>query len=52
VVEERQGMKIGCLEEAAWRAGFIDDARLRALAEPLTKSGYGDYLIDLLAFEG
>ncbi|MCX4433815.1 MULTISPECIES: glucose-1-phosphate thymidylyltransferase RfbA [Streptomyces] len=51
VVEERQGMKIGCLEEAAWRAGFIDDARLRALAEPLTKSGYGDYLLDLLAYE-
>jgi glucose-1-phosphate thymidylyltransferase len=49
VVEERQGMKIGCIEEAAWRAGFIDDARLRALAEPLTKSGYGDYLLDLLA---
>ncbi|MEV5969973.1 glucose-1-phosphate thymidylyltransferase RfbA [Streptomyces sp. NPDC051921] len=51
VVEERQGMKIGCLEEAAWRAGFIDDERLRALAEPLTKSGYGNYLLDLLAYE-
>ncbi|MEU6980462.1 MULTISPECIES: glucose-1-phosphate thymidylyltransferase RfbA [unclassified Streptomyces] len=51
VVEERQGMKIGCLEEAAWRAGFIDDEQLRALAQPLTKSGYGDYLIDLLAYE-
>ncbi|MER5714782.1 glucose-1-phosphate thymidylyltransferase RfbA [Streptomyces sp. NPDC002132] len=51
VVEERQGMKIGCLEEAAWRAGFIGDERLRALAEPLTKSGYGDYLLDLLAHE-
>ncbi|WMX47119.1 glucose-1-phosphate thymidylyltransferase RfbA [Streptomyces roseicoloratus] len=51
VVEERQGMKIGCLEEAAWRAGFIDDAHLRTLAEPLTKSGYGDYLLDLLAHE-
>ncbi|MFJ9826136.1 glucose-1-phosphate thymidylyltransferase RfbA [Streptomyces sp. NPDC101160] len=51
VVEERQGMKIGCLEEAAWRAGFIDDAHLRRLAEPLTKSGYGDYLLDLLAYE-
>ncbi|MFF3844429.1 glucose-1-phosphate thymidylyltransferase RfbA [Streptomyces sp. NPDC002328] len=51
VVEERQGMKIGCLEEAAWRAGFIDDDRLRTLAEPLTKSGYGDYLLDLLAHE-
>ncbi|MFI8822537.1 glucose-1-phosphate thymidylyltransferase RfbA [Streptomyces sp. NPDC053431] len=51
VVEERQGMKIGCLEEAAWRAGFIDAERLRALAEPLTKSGYGNYLLDLLAYE-
>ncbi|MHC5903811.1 glucose-1-phosphate thymidylyltransferase RfbA [Streptomyces sp. S6] len=50
VVEERQGMKIGCLEEAAWRAGFIDDDQLRALAEPLTKSGYGDYLLDLLKY--
>lgn len=51
VVEERQGMKIGCLEEAAWRAGFIDDEQLRALAQPLTKSGYGDYLLNLLAYE-
>ena len=48
VIEERQGTKIGCVEEAAWRAGFIDNAQLRALAEPLTKSGYGDYLIRLL----
>jgi glucose-1-phosphate thymidylyltransferase len=48
VIEERQGLKIGCVEEAAWRAGFIDDAALRALAEPLTKSGYGDYLLNLL----
>ncbi|MFH8972634.1 glucose-1-phosphate thymidylyltransferase RfbA [Streptomyces sp. NPDC017890] len=51
VVEERQGMKIGCIEEAAWRAGHIDDARLRALAEPLTKSGYGDYLLNLLTHQ-
>ncbi|MFF7181460.1 glucose-1-phosphate thymidylyltransferase RfbA [Streptomyces sp. NPDC008121] len=51
VVEERQGLKIGCLEEAAWRAGFIDDDQLRALAEPLTKSGYGDYLLNLLTYE-
>ncbi|MFG2102911.1 glucose-1-phosphate thymidylyltransferase RfbA [Micromonospora echinaurantiaca] len=49
VIEERQGMKIGCVEEVAWRAGLIDDAQLRALAEPLTKSGYGDYLLGLLA---
>ncbi len=49
VVSERQGLKIGCLEEVAWRAGLIDDDQLRALAEPLRKSGYGDYLYELLA---
>ena len=49
VIEERQGMKIGCVEEVAWRAGLIDDARLRELAAPLAKSGYGDYLLGLLA---
>jgi glucose-1-phosphate thymidylyltransferase len=48
VIEERQGFKIGCIEEVAWRAGFIDDDGLRALAGPLTKSGYGDYLLGLL----
>jgi glucose-1-phosphate thymidylyltransferase len=48
VIEERQGLKIGCIEEIAWRAGWIDDRRLRALAEPLTKSGYGHYLEGLL----
>jgi glucose-1-phosphate thymidylyltransferase len=48
VIEQRQGLKIGCVEEAAWRAGFIDDVALRTLAEPLTKSGYGDYLLNLL----
>ncbi|MET9962557.1 glucose-1-phosphate thymidylyltransferase RfbA [Streptomyces sp. NPDC006326] len=48
VIEERQGFKIGCIEEAAWRAGLIDSAQLRALAEPLLKSGYGDYLLGLL----
>jgi glucose-1-phosphate thymidylyltransferase len=48
VIEERQGMKIGCVEEAAWRLGFIPDDRLRELAAPLTKSGYGDYLLRLL----
>jgi glucose-1-phosphate thymidylyltransferase len=51
VIEERQGMKIGCVEEVAWRAGFIDDATLLTLAEPLTKSGYGDYLLRLVADE-
>lgn len=48
VIEERQGLKIGCVEEAAWRAGFIDDGQLRALAEPLVPSGYGTYLLGLL----
>ena len=48
VIEERQGLKIGCVEEAAWRAGFIDDDQLRVLAEPLVKSGYGVYLQGLL----
>ena len=48
VVEERQGLKIGCIEEIAWQQGFIDDDDLRRLAEPLAKSGYGQYLLDLL----
>ena len=46
VIEERQGLKIGCIEEIAWRMGFIDDAATAALAEPLRKSGYGDYLLE------
>ncbi len=48
VIEERQGLKIGCVEEAAWRAGFLTPDRLRELAEPLVKSGYGTYLLHLL----
>ena len=52
VIEERQGLKIGCVEEAAWRAGFLDSARLRELAQPLLKSGYGTYLVNLLDEEG
>ena len=48
VIEDRQGYKIGCIEEIAWRARWIDDAQLAAIAEPLTKSGYGDYLHTLL----
>ncbi|MFJ3201814.1 glucose-1-phosphate thymidylyltransferase RfbA [Streptomyces sp. NPDC086989] len=52
VIEERQGFKIGCIEEAAWRAGLIDSVQLHELAQPLLKSGYGDYLIGLLDEEG
>jgi glucose-1-phosphate thymidylyltransferase len=48
VIEARQGHKIGCLEEIAWRAGWIDDEQLRSIAEPLLKSGYGSYLLDLI----
>ncbi len=51
VIEERQGLKVGCVEEAAWRAGFIDAARLRRLAAPLVRSGYGDYLLRLLEWD-
>jgi glucose-1-phosphate thymidylyltransferase len=47
-IERRQGYKIGCVEEIAWRQGWVDNKTLRALAEPLTKSGYGEYLLDLL----
>lgn len=48
VIEERQGLKIGCVEEIAWHEGFIDDAKLKELAEPLKKSGYGKYLQSLI----
>ena len=47
-LEKRQGLKLGCPEEIAWRKGWIDDGQLSLLAQPLTKSGYGDYLLDLL----
>jgi len=47
-VEQRQGLKIAVPEEIAWRSGFIDDDELRARARPLRKSGYGDYLLEIL----
>lgn len=47
VIEERQGLKIGCIEEVAYRMGFVDKTGLKALAEPLVKSGYGKYLLAL-----
>jgi glucose-1-phosphate thymidylyltransferase len=48
VIEERQGLKIGCIEEIAWRMGFINDAELEQVAKPLVNSGYGQYLLDQL----
>lgn len=48
VIEERQGLKIGCIEELAYGMGFIDSNQLRKIAEPLLKSGYGQYLLNLL----
>ena len=48
VIEERQGLKVGCIEEIAWRQGFISEQELKDLAQPLLKSGYGEYLLGLL----
>jgi glucose-1-phosphate thymidylyltransferase len=47
VIEERQGLKVGCIEEVAFRMGFINKAQLEVLARPLVKSGYGSYLLNL-----
>ncbi|HEX5447774.1 MAG TPA: glucose-1-phosphate thymidylyltransferase RfbA [Candidatus Saccharimonadales bacterium] len=52
VIEQRQGFKIGCIEETAWSQKFIDDNQLKRLAEPLQKSGYGQYLLSLLGDNG
>ena len=48
VIEERQGLKIGAIEEAAYRMGFIDAKQLEKLAQPLLKSGYGKHLLSLI----
>ncbi len=48
VIEDRQGRKIGCIEEAAYRMGYINDEQLLAISEPLRKSGYGEYLVNLV----
>ena len=49
-LEHRQGLKVGCPEEVAWRMGWISGDQLAALAQPLRKSGYGEYLLQLLEF--
>ena len=49
VIEQRQGLKVGCIEEEAWRQKFISNEQLRSLAEPLMKSGYGKYLMELIS---
>ena len=51
VIEERQGLKIGCIEEIAYRMGFINHEQLERIAQPLLKSGYGTYLMNLPEIE-
>ena len=51
LIEERQGRKIGCIEEAAYRMGYINKSKLQEIAKPLCKSGYGDYLLNLVNYK-
>lgn len=50
ILEHRQGLKVACPEEVSWRMGWIDESQVRDLAKPLVKSGYGQYLLDILEF--
>jgi glucose-1-phosphate thymidylyltransferase len=50
VLENRQGLKVGCIEEVAYRKGFINANQLKKLAEPLMKSGYGEYLLGIVPY--
>ena len=52
IIEERQSLKVACVEEIAWRMGFIDAAQLESLAQPLIKSGYGEYLLRIVREHG
>jgi len=51
VIEKRQGLKVACLEEIAYRMAYIDAKQLEILAQPLIKNGYGQYLMDVLRYE-
>lgn len=51
IIEERQGLKIACVEEIAYRMGYIDATQLESLAKPLLKNGYGQYLMDIAKHE-
>jgi glucose-1-phosphate thymidylyltransferase len=48
VIEDRQGLKIGCIEEIAWRSGWINDDELQLIAQQYAKSGYGSYLLEII----
>jgi glucose-1-phosphate thymidylyltransferase len=51
VIEQRQGLRIGCIEEVAYQMGFIDAGQLEQIAQPLLKSGYGEYLLGLIGIK-